>query len=215
MLQSSGLGNSLNAITSLLVPYQIPMLDPDQHARRRRRVERRAGADGPRGPAHLDAIGSPARDRRNGRDDGRRPCGWWRRPRSARALRGACLLPRRITVPRAARRRRMNAPRSDARARARARTADDADRREPRPSGVRPLRGRRSARPISTRGAAWGSRRRSASASRWRVPTCASFVARRRRIAADESRIAGDGRLDPDPKTNRPPSEPVLPTPSE
>ena len=26
MLQSSGLGNSLNAITSLLVPYQIPML---------------------------------------------------------------------------------------------------------------------------------------------------------------------------------------------
>jgi len=26
MLQSSGLGNSLNAITSLLVPYQIPVL---------------------------------------------------------------------------------------------------------------------------------------------------------------------------------------------
>jgi sulfopyruvate decarboxylase subunit alpha len=26
MLQSSGLGNSLNAITSLIVPYQIPML---------------------------------------------------------------------------------------------------------------------------------------------------------------------------------------------
>src|SRR4029079_9748878 len=26
MLQSSGLGNSLNAITSLVVPYQIPML---------------------------------------------------------------------------------------------------------------------------------------------------------------------------------------------
>lgn len=26
MLQSSGLGNSLNALTSLLVPYQIPML---------------------------------------------------------------------------------------------------------------------------------------------------------------------------------------------
>jgi sulfopyruvate decarboxylase subunit alpha len=26
MLQSSGLGNSLNAITSLLIPYQIPML---------------------------------------------------------------------------------------------------------------------------------------------------------------------------------------------
>ena len=26
MLQSSGLGNSLNALTSLLVPYQIPVL---------------------------------------------------------------------------------------------------------------------------------------------------------------------------------------------
>jgi sulfopyruvate decarboxylase TPP-binding subunit len=26
MLQSSGLGNSINALTSLLVPYQIPML---------------------------------------------------------------------------------------------------------------------------------------------------------------------------------------------
>jgi len=26
MLQSSGLGNSLNALTSLLIPYQIPML---------------------------------------------------------------------------------------------------------------------------------------------------------------------------------------------
>jgi len=26
MLQSSGLGNSLNAITSLLVPYKIPVL---------------------------------------------------------------------------------------------------------------------------------------------------------------------------------------------
>jgi sulfopyruvate decarboxylase alpha subunit len=26
MLQSSGLGNSLNAITSLIVPYQVPML---------------------------------------------------------------------------------------------------------------------------------------------------------------------------------------------
>ena len=26
MLQSSGLGNSLNALTSLILPYQIPML---------------------------------------------------------------------------------------------------------------------------------------------------------------------------------------------
>jgi len=26
MLQSSGLGNSLNAITSLLIPYQIPVV---------------------------------------------------------------------------------------------------------------------------------------------------------------------------------------------
>ena len=49
MLQSSGLGNSLNALTSLLIPYRIPVLLVRQHARRSRRMERRAGADGARG----------------------------------------------------------------------------------------------------------------------------------------------------------------------
>ena len=57
MLQSSGLGNSLNAITSLLIPYQIPMLIVISMRGDAERVERGAGADGP-----VDA-GDPRRAR--------------------------------------------------------------------------------------------------------------------------------------------------------
>jgi sulfopyruvate decarboxylase subunit alpha len=59
MLQSSGLGNSLNAITSLLIPYQIPVL---MVISMRGDVGEWNSAQVPMGrslPAILDAIGIP------------------------------------------------------------------------------------------------------------------------------------------------------------
>ena len=53
MLQSSGLGNSLNALTSLLHSVPDSNAHHRQHARRRRRMECRTSADGPCGRAHL------------------------------------------------------------------------------------------------------------------------------------------------------------------
>jgi sulfopyruvate decarboxylase subunit alpha len=101
MLQSSGLGNSLNALTSLLVPYRIPMLI----------VISMRGDEGewnaaqmPMGRAVrpiLDAIGIPhvtaetpettAETVRRVGDDAFNT-----------RLPAACLLPRRLTVPQAA-----------------------------------------------------------------------------------------------------------------
>jgi sulfopyruvate decarboxylase subunit alpha len=98
MLQSSGLGNSLNALTSLLLPYRIPVL----------MVISMRGDDNEWNSAQMpmgravrpicDAIGIPHATaetpdvtsetvRRVGRDafESRMP--------------GACLLPRRLTVP--------------------------------------------------------------------------------------------------------------------
>jgi sulfopyruvate decarboxylase subunit alpha len=59
MLQSSGLGNSLNALTSLLVPYQIPVL---MVVSMRGDIGEWNAAQVPMGrsvPAILDAIGIP------------------------------------------------------------------------------------------------------------------------------------------------------------
>jgi sulfopyruvate decarboxylase TPP-binding subunit len=52
MLQSSGVGNSLNALTSLVLPYQIPMLvGGDRGSRLHRRAHGVRDAPDPRGPA--------------------------------------------------------------------------------------------------------------------------------------------------------------------
>jgi hypothetical protein len=72
MLQSSGLGNSLNALTSLLVPYKIPSL--------------------------VDAIGLPHMtvDTPESTADTVRLVG---QTAFGTRLPGVCLLPRRLTVP--------------------------------------------------------------------------------------------------------------------
>ncbi len=85
MLQSSGLGNSLNALTSLLLPYQIPVLIIVSMRGDAGRVERGAGADGARGALDLRGDRRAARDRRIARMQRPRPCGWPGRRRSARA----------------------------------------------------------------------------------------------------------------------------------
>lgn len=98
MLQSSGLGNSLNAITSLLLPYQIPMLIVIS-------LRGDAGewnaAQVPMGRAVrpiLDAMGVPhaTPDRPDRVSETIRLVG-----QTAFGTRapGACLLPRAITVP--------------------------------------------------------------------------------------------------------------------
>ena len=76
MLQSSGLGNSLNALTSLLLPYQIPVL---MVVSMRGDAGEWNAAQVPMGRAVraiFDAIGDAARDRRVGRDARGRPSGW-------------------------------------------------------------------------------------------------------------------------------------------
>jgi sulfopyruvate decarboxylase subunit alpha len=98
MLQSSGLGNSVNALTSLLVPYQIPALIVIS-------MRGDAGewnpAQVPRGravPAILDAIGVPHAAASEPGTTGDLVAGIGRRAFATRTA-GACLLPRRITVP--------------------------------------------------------------------------------------------------------------------
>jgi sulfopyruvate decarboxylase subunit alpha len=98
MLQSSGLGNSLNAITSLLIPYQIPVLI----------VISMRGDEGewnaaqvPMGRAIrpiLDSMGIPhvTADAADTTADAVRVVG---QTAFATRLPGACLLPRRLTVP--------------------------------------------------------------------------------------------------------------------
>jgi sulfopyruvate decarboxylase subunit alpha len=98
MLQSSGLGNSLNAITSLLLPYKIPML---VLISMRGDVGEWNGAQVPMGRAVgpiCDAIGvphvtveTPEAAAETVRLAGQTAFGT--------RLPGACLLPRRITVP--------------------------------------------------------------------------------------------------------------------
>ena len=99
MLQSSGLGNSLNALTSLLVPYQIPVLivismrgDAGEWNDAQVPMGRAVAAD-------LRRDRPAARDRGDGRvDRGDRPR-WSGETAFGTRLPGACLLPRRITVP--------------------------------------------------------------------------------------------------------------------
>ena len=98
MLQSSGLGNSLNALTSLLIPYQIPVLI----------VISMRGDEGewnaaqvPMGRAIrpiLDSMGIPhlTSDTADGTADVVRLVG---QTAFATRLPGACLLSRRLTAP--------------------------------------------------------------------------------------------------------------------
>ena len=93
MLQSSGLGNSLNALTSLLLPYQIPVLAV---VSMRGDAGEWNAAQVPMGRAVRVDL---RRDRRAARDGGvggrarARPCGSPERPRSARAGWGPACCP--------------------------------------------------------------------------------------------------------------------------
>jgi sulfopyruvate decarboxylase subunit alpha len=98
MLQSSGLGNSLNALTSLLLPYQIPVLtvismrgDAGEWNAAQVPMGRAVGAI-------LDAIGVP---RQTVTDAGSSAEIVQRVGTTAFGTRvmGACLLPRSVTVP--------------------------------------------------------------------------------------------------------------------
>jgi len=98
MLQSSGLGNSLNALTSLLVPYKIPVLIVIS-------MRGDAGewndAQVPMGRAVrpiCDAIGIPHMTLDAG-DAAERTIRLVAQTAFATRTPGACLLPRRITVP--------------------------------------------------------------------------------------------------------------------
>jgi sulfopyruvate decarboxylase subunit alpha len=98
MLQSSGLGNSLNALTSLLVPYRIPMLI----------VISMRGDDGEWNAAQVpmgravrpifDAIGIPHATAGSPETTAETVERVAQDAFSTR-LPGACLLPRRLTVP--------------------------------------------------------------------------------------------------------------------
>jgi len=98
MLQSSGLGNSLNAITSLLVPYKIPVLmvismrgDPGEWN----------DAQVPMGRAVrpiCDAIGVPHVTVERG-DRAQELVSLTAQTAFGTRVPGACLLPRRVTVP--------------------------------------------------------------------------------------------------------------------
>jgi sulfopyruvate decarboxylase subunit alpha len=101
MLQSSGLGNSLNALTSLLVPYKIPVLIVIS-------MRGDAGewndAQVPMGRAVgpiCDAIGIPhvTLDHGDAAEEIVRLAG---QTAFGTRVPGACLLPRRVTVPSAA-----------------------------------------------------------------------------------------------------------------
>jgi sulfopyruvate decarboxylase subunit alpha len=101
MLQSSGLGNSLNALTSLHVPYQIPVLIV---VSMRGDIGEWNAAQVPMGravPAIFDAIGVS-----HVTPDSSTSTGAAIRAAAATAfdtrLPTACLLPRRITTPRPA-----------------------------------------------------------------------------------------------------------------
>jgi len=98
MLQSSGLGNSLNAITSLLLPYQIPMLVVISM---RGDAGEWNAAQVPMGRAVrpiLDAMGvsHATADRPETVSETIRLVG---ETAFATRMPGACLLPRSITVP--------------------------------------------------------------------------------------------------------------------
>ena len=104
MLQSSGLGNSLNALTSLLIPYQIPMLIVISM---RGDAGEWNAAQVPMGRAVAPILRRDrpaARDRGYGRDRRRTTVRLVGQTAFGTRLPGACLLPRRVTVPRGRRR---------------------------------------------------------------------------------------------------------------
>jgi sulfopyruvate decarboxylase subunit alpha len=97
MLQSSGIGNSLNALTSLLLPYQIPVL---MVVSMRGDAGEWNAAQVPMGRAVrtiFDAIGVPHAtvDSADGASETVRVAGM---TAFATRITGACLLPRRLTV---------------------------------------------------------------------------------------------------------------------
>ena len=98
MLQSSGLGNSLNAFTSLLMPYRIPVLtiismrgEPGEWNAAQVPMGQAVGADSRR-DRH------PARNHRVGGRRRRRPSAASAEAAFASRLPGACLLSRRMTA---------------------------------------------------------------------------------------------------------------------
>src|SRR5215471_6148492 len=98
MLQSSGLGNSLNALTSLLVPYKIPALIVISM---RGDVGEWNDAQVPMGRAVrpiCDAIGIPHLTVESG-DRAQELIGLAGQTAFGTRVPGACLLPRRVTVP--------------------------------------------------------------------------------------------------------------------
>src|SRR5262249_51768379 len=98
MLQSSGLGNSLNAMTSLLLPYQIPTLIVISM---RGDAGEWNAAQVPMGRAVrpiLDAMGVPHATP-EGADAVRETVHRIGETAFGTRLCGACLLPRSITVP--------------------------------------------------------------------------------------------------------------------
>ena len=98
MLQSSGLGNSLNAITSLLVPYKIPVL---MVISMRGDAGEWNDAQVPMGRAVrpiCDAIGIPHVTVERG-DRAQELVALAGHTAFGTRIPGACLLPRRVTVP--------------------------------------------------------------------------------------------------------------------
>jgi sulfopyruvate decarboxylase subunit alpha len=98
MLQSSGLGNSLNAITSLLVPYKIPVLIV---VSMRGDAGEWNDAQVPMGRAVrpiCDAVGIPHVTVESG-DRAHELVALAGRAAFGTRTPGACLLPRRVTVP--------------------------------------------------------------------------------------------------------------------
>jgi sulfopyruvate decarboxylase subunit alpha len=98
MLQSSGLGNSLNALTSLFVPYEIPAL---MLISMRGDANEWNAAQVPMGravPAICEAIEIPHTSPASA-DDVAETVALVGRTAFATRRAGACLLPRRITVP--------------------------------------------------------------------------------------------------------------------
>ena len=98
MLQSSGLGNSLNALTSLLLPYRIPVL---AIVSMRGDAGEWNEAQVPMGRAVraiCDAIGVPHATAETP-DSARETVRLVARTAFGTRTAGACLLPRRLTVP--------------------------------------------------------------------------------------------------------------------
>lgn len=98
MLQSSGLGNSLNALTSLVVPYQIPMLVVISM---RGDAGEWNAAQVPMGRAVrtiLEALTIPHASPASSGEVEATVAGIGRTAFGTRQV-GACLLPRRVTAP--------------------------------------------------------------------------------------------------------------------